>query len=105
MSTFKIGYQTSLSTPMKANEKWFKEGVKIITSDHKEGAKVIVDFSYSVPTIVEYTLDGRDTWIKFNGGTELIGEQSKKIRVISGSSINFRAKKSGTLHRCIIGEE
>lgn len=87
-----------------ANEEWFAEDITVLTSGMNRGATIVVDFSFSVPTIVEYTLDGGTTFIEFNQGIALMGGQSRYIRVTSGVRVNFRATEAGVLNRAIVGE-
>ena len=73
------------------------------TSNANRGSTVVVDFAYSVSSIVEFTLNGTD-WIAFNNGVAVEGGQSRSIRVENGNTVNFRAKTAGTLIRCVLGE-
>lgn len=88
------------------DEKWLTDDIDIVISDKLRTAPIIIDFSYSVASVIEYTLRG-DTagpYIPFNDGTELTGGQSRFIRVTNGDKLNFRAKQAGDLNRALIGE-
>lgn len=95
-----------ITTPIAKNvdEEWFAEDIVTLTSDMMRGATIVVDFSYSIPTIIEYTLDGGSTFVAFNEGLAIMGGQSRYLRVTTGSQVNFRAKLAGTLNRIIVGE-
>lgn len=103
----KIGAQTS-ETNLSANDPWFvstPEPVTILLSNTNILATIVVDFAFSVPTIVEFTLnanDGTPDFIAFNNGNAVTGGQSRFIDVVTGSVINFRAKQAGDLIRCIV---
>jgi len=83
---------------------WFTADIDIVISGPNRTAPIIIDFSFSVPTIVEYTLDSGVTFIELNDGDELTGGQSRFIRVTDGNQLNFRAKTGGTLNRALVGE-
>jgi len=87
-----------------ADEEWFAEDIVVKTSDMMRGATIVIDFSYSVPTIIEYTLDGGTTFVSFNQGLDVVGGQSRYLRVTSGVVVNFRAKQAGTLNRVVVSE-
>lgn len=95
-----------IATPGARNidEVWLAEDATINTSNANRGATVVVDFSYGISSIIEYTLDGGTTWIPFNNGVAVLGGQSRYIRVEKGDQVNFRAKLAGALDRCILGE-
>lgn len=107
-SISKISSQSILVVTAKAgNEVWFAEDIDIVISGPTipdRTAPIIIDFSYSVPTIVEYTLDGGITFVALNDGVALTGGQSRFIRVTDGNQLNFRATQAGNLNRAIIGE-
>lgn len=88
------------------DEKWFTDDIDIILSSNLRTAPIIIDFSYSVESIIEYTLrgDASGQYIAFNDGNTLKGGQSRFIRVTNGDKLNFRAKTAGNLNRAIIGE-
>ncbi len=101
----KISSQSIFSLIAKnADEVWLVSAIDIVISNNLRVAPIIIDFSYSVPSIIEYTLDNGVTFIAFNDGTELTGGQSRFIRVRNGDQLNFRAKLAGNLNRAIIGE-
>jgi len=88
------------------DEKWLTDDIDIVISDSLRIAPIVIDFSYSVSSIIEYTLRGDATgpYIAFNDGVALTGGQSRFIRVTNGDKLNFRAKQAGDLNRAIIGE-
>ena len=92
-----------------ANDKWFVDDIDIVISGPTtpdRTAPIIIDFSFSLPTIVEYTLLGDESgkYIELNDGEQLDGGQSRFIRVTDGDKLNFRAKTAGDLNRAILGE-
>ena len=91
-------------TAKGVDEKWLLEDINIVTSNNLRITPIIIDFSYSLATVVEYTLDGGTIWIALNNGGAVSGGQSRFIRVRNGDQLNFRAKISGDLNRAIIGE-
>lgn len=101
---FKVG--ESIITPLARNalEEWFDEDITVLTSGMGRGATIVIDFAFSDPTVVEYTLDGGTNFISFNQGIALMGGQSRYIRVTTGVRVNFRAIEAGTLIRAIVGE-
>ncbi len=101
---FKIGDQIVTPVAKGLDEQWFAEDITVLTSNSIRGTTIVVDFSFTVPSIVEYTLDGGTTYVAFNSGDELFGGQSRYLRVTTGVTVNFRAKTAGTLNRCIVGE-
>lgn len=101
---FTVGARETIPTAKGIDEEWFAEDIKVITSDHMSGATIVIDFSYSIPSVIEYTLDGGATWVEFNQGLDIMGGQSRYLRVTSGVQLNFRAKLAGTLNRVIVGE-
>ena len=93
-------------SPKNIDEKWLADDIDIVISNNLRIAPIIIDFSYSVASIIEYTLQGdaAGPYIAFNEGVELTGGQSRFIRVTNGDKLNFRAKLAGNLNRAIIGE-
>lgn len=85
------------------DEEWFAEDITVLTSNALRGTTIVIDFSYTVSSIIEYTLDGGVTFVAFNEGLAISGGQSRYIRVTSGVQVNFRAKGAGTLNRAIVG--
>lgn len=101
---FKIADQITTPVAKTGNEEWFAEDIMVLTSNANKGTTVVIDFSYSVTSLIEYTLDGGTTFIPFNNGDPITGGQSRYIRVTSGVLLNFRAAQAGTLNRVIVGE-
>jgi len=89
-----------------ADEKWLADDIDIVITGALRTAPIIIDFSYSVSSIIEYTLRGDATgpYIAFNDGNVVNGGQSRFIRVTNGDKLNFRAKSAGNLNRAIVGE-
>jgi len=87
-----------------ANVEWFDIDITILLSNTNILGTIVVDFAYSVPSIVEYNLNNRDanTWIAFNQGDPVTGGQSRFIDVTTGNEVNFRATQPGDLIRCIV---
>ena len=81
---------------------WFAEDITIDLSSSSVLATVVVDFSYDVSSIVEYTLNSGTTWNEFNNGTAVKGGQSRFIRVTDGVLLNFRAKSAGNINRVVV---
>ena len=101
----KISAQSVLDiVDLPVDTEWLTEDIDIVISNNLLIAPIIIDFSFSVPTIIEYTLDGGLTFIALNNGVEVTGGQSRFIRVRNGDKLNFRAKTNGVLNRAIIGE-
>ena len=101
----KIGASILAKLTRTANQEWFTEDITILLSNTNILATIVVDFAFSVSTVVEYTLDGGEAvpnWIAFNGGVALSGGQSRFIDVTTGNAINFRATQAGDLIRCIV---
>lgn len=98
----KIG--DSILTPLSRNasEEWFTENITILLSSVNVLATIVVDFAFSISTIVEYTLDGGANFIAFNQGDAVVGGQSRFIDVTTGNLVNFRAGGTGTLIRCVV---
>ena len=84
------------------NVEWFAEDITIDLSNAAIIAPIVVDFSYDVSSVIEYTLDSGDKWIAFNSGDAVAGGQSLFIDVTTGVLVNFRAKTGGNLVRCIV---
>lgn len=116
MADFKLTNNVSRISPQSINpatpvgkvidEKWLADDIDIVISDSLRTAPIIIDFSYSVSSIIEYTLRGDATgpYIAFNDELPVVGGQSRFIRVTNGDKLNFRAKQIGDLNRAIIGE-
>lgn len=83
---------------------WLTEDITIILSNSNTIATIVVDFAFSVPTIVEYNLLAQDpnTWVAFNNGEEVVGGQSRFIDVTDGAIVNFRATKDGDFIRIVV---
>jgi len=101
---FKIGDQITTPIAKGIDEDWFAEDITVLTSNANRGTTIVIDFSFSIAAIIEYTLDGGTTFVEFNNGVAVQGGQSRYIRVTTGNAVNFRSKASGTLNRCIVGE-
>lgn len=99
----KIADKIIIPINKNADEEWFavEDIVPLLSSDNVL-ATIVVDFAFTVPTIVEYTLDSGVNWIAFNQGDPVVGGQSRFIDVTTGVLINFRAKTGGTLIRCVV---
>lgn len=91
-------------TAKNIDEEWLVSDIDIVLSSNTITAPVIIDFSYSTTSNIEYTLDGGTTFVAFNDGHALTGGQSRFIRVSNGDKLNFRAKLAGNLNRVLIGE-
>ncbi len=91
-------------TARDANAEWFlaEDDVVTLLSNVNRLARVTVTFSYSISTVVEYTLDSGTTWVAFNNGDAVVGGQERFISVTTGNMLNFRATLAGTLNRCIV---
>ena len=89
-------------TAKAGDEEWLAEDITILLSNADRIAAIVVDFSYSVTSIIEYTLDSGATWVPFNQGIAIIGGQSRFIRVTTGVQLNFRATQAGNVNRCIV---
>ncbi len=88
--------------PRTSNQEWFAEDITVLLSSTDRLATLVVDFAFSVPTVVEYTLDGGSNFIAFNNGVAVVGGQSRFIDVTTGVQVNFRAFIAGNLIRCIV---
>jgi len=89
-------------TAKAIDAEWFAEDITINLSSTGLIATIVVDFSYDVTSIVEYTLDGGTIWNAFNNGTPIDGGQSRFIRVTDGNQVNFRAKIAGNINRIVV---
>jgi len=98
----KIG--DSILTPIgkTASEEWFAEDITVKLSNVNRLATIVVDFAFSIASVIEYTLDGGANFIAFNNGDLVVGGQSRFIDVTSDVTVNFRATTGGTLIRCIV---
>lgn len=98
----KIG--DSILTPIAKgiDVEWFAEDITVLLSNINRLATIVVDFAFSVSSIIEYTLDSGSNWIAFNNGEAVTGGQSRFIDVTKDVQVNFRAKTGGTLIRCIV---
>lgn len=94
----------SILTPLARNsfEEWFSEDITVLLSKTDVLATLVVDFAYSISSLVQFTLDSGTNWISFNNGEAVVGGQSRFIDVTTGVQVNFRAQQSGTLVRCIV---
>jgi len=81
--------------------KWFAEDITINLSKTGIIAPIVVDFTYDVSSVIEFTLDGT-IWNAFNNGSAINGAQSLFIRVTDGAIVNFRAKTAGNINRVIV---
>ena len=98
----KIGDQITTLVAKGTDVEWFMEDIKILLSNTDILGTIVVDFAFDVSTVVEYTLDSGDNWIAFNNGDPVVGGQSRFIDVTDDVLVNFRAKTSGNLVRCIV---
>lgn len=101
---FPVIARETVPTAKGIDEEWFGEDIVVKTSDTMRGATIVIDFSYTVPSVIEYTLDGGATFVAFNQGQDVMGGQSRYLRVTSGVIVNFRAKQAGTLNRVVVSE-
>lgn len=101
---FKIINSINSLVAKSVDEKWFSEDIDIGFKVGNRGGTVVNDFSFSVSSIVEYTLNGGTTWIAFNQGVAVAGGQSRYIRITDSTKLNFRSKTAGNLNRIIVGE-
>jgi len=98
----KIADQIITPIAKGSDVEWFAEDITVLLSNVNRLATLVVDFAFSVSTVVEYTLDGGTNFIAFNNGDPVVGGQSRFIDVTTGVLVNFRAKTGGTLIRCIV---
>ncbi len=89
-------------TATTTNDEWFAEDITIDLSGSLRIAPIVVDFSYDVSSIIQYTLNSGTTWNSFNNGSAIDGGQSLFIRVLDGSTVNFRALTSGNINRVVV---
>ena len=94
----------SILTPLARDslEEWFSEDITVLLSKTDVLATLVVDFAFSVSSLVQFTLDGGANFISFNNGEAVVGGQSRFIDVTTGVQVNFRAIAGGTLIRCIV---
>jgi len=97
-----IGDQITTPIAKTADEEWFAADIVPLLSNTDILGTLVVDFAFSVSSVVEYTLDGGLNFIAFNNGEAVVGGQSRFIDVTTGVLVNFRAKTGGTLIRCIV---
>ncbi len=98
-----VGASILTVTAKLANAEWFTEDITVLLSKALVIiAPIVVDFSYSVSSIIQYTLDSGVTWTSFNNGSAIAGGQSIYIRVTSGVALNFRAATAGNINRCVV---
>jgi len=98
----KIGDKITTLTAKLALVPWFTEDITVLLSSTNVLATLVVDFAFSVSSVVEYTLDGGLNFIAFNNGDTIAGGQSRFIDVTTGVTVNFRALTAGNLIRCIV---
>ncbi len=98
----KIGDQITTPIAKGIDVEWFAEDITVLLSNVDVIGTLVVDFAFSISTIVEYTLDSGANWIAFNNGDAVVGGQSRFIDVTDGVQVNFRVKTGGTLIRCIV---
>ena len=103
-SGIQITADPKIITPLArdADEEWLGEDITIVLSNANRIAAIVVDFSYDIASVIEYTLDSGSNWVSFNQGSEVAGGQSRFIRVTNGNQLNFRAKTAGDVVRCIV---
>ena len=81
---------------------WFAEDITTKLSSSSIIAPIVVDFSYDVSSIIQFTLNSGNTWNSFNNGSPINGAQSIFIRVTDGDQVNFRAKAAGNINRVVV---
>lgn len=81
---------------------WFAADIVIDLSNTNIIAPIVVDFTYSVSSVIEYTLNSGTTWSAFNNGSAIAGGQSLFIRVTDGNQVNFRATQAGNINRVVV---
>ena len=64
----KIADQITTPIAKDADEEWFAADITVLLSNTNRLATLVVDFAFSVSTIVEYTLDDGANFIAFNNG-------------------------------------
>ena len=98
----KIGDSILTSIAKSGDEEWFDEDITILLSNINVLGTIVVDFAFSVSSVMEYTLDSGVNFIAFNNGEVVAGVQSRFIDVTKNSLVNFRATLPGNLIRCIV---
>ncbi len=98
----KIGDFITIPIAKGIDVEWFAEDITVLLSNVNILGTIVVDFAFSVSSVMEYTLDSGDNWISFNNGDAIVGGQSRFIDVTKDVAVNFRAKTGGTLIRCIV---
>ncbi len=97
-----IGDSILVVTAKGIDVEWFPSDIVIKLSQTGIIATIVVDFSYDITSIIEYTLDSGTTWNEFNNGTAIKGGQSRFIRVTKDNQLNFRAKTAGNINRVVV---
>ena len=97
-----IGDKIITTTAKAMNAEWFAEDITILLSNNKILTTIVVDFSYSISSIIQYTLDSGATWASFNQNVAVFGGQSRFIRVTNDVKLNFRADTAGDIHRIVV---
>lgn len=85
-----------------ADQEWFAEDITVLLSSTDVVGSLVVQFAFSVSSVVEYTLDGGANFIALNNGDPVAGGQNHFIDVSTGVTVNFRAKTTGTLINCLV---
>ena len=98
----KIADSILVLTAKAGNAEWFAEDITINLSNSVVIAPIVVDFSYDVSSVIEYTLNSGTTWSAFNNGLAIDGGQSLFIRVTDGDQVNFRATIGGNINRVVV---
>ena len=89
-------------TAKGANVEWFAEDITIDLSKTNIIAPIVVDFTYDVSSVIQFTLNSGTTWNSFNNGSAINGAQSLFIRVTDGDQVNFRAAQAGNINRVVV---
>jgi len=97
-----VGDSILVVTSKGIDAEWFASDIIIDLSSSSVLATIVVDFSYDISSIIEYTLNSGTTWNQFNNGTAVKGGQSRFIRVTDGNQVNFRAKIAGNINRVVV---
>lgn len=90
-------------TPKIIDAEWFANDIVIKLSSSTAIAPIVIDFSYDITSIIQYTLNSGSTWNSFNNGSPIDGGQSLFIRVMNNMQVNFRAKIAGNINRVVVG--
>ena len=92
--------------PLPEDRYVFDDDLEFHLPEMESGATIVLDFAVSNAAIVEYTLKGRDVgpWIALNNGAEVMGGQSRYIRITDKTKLNFRTNVSVTFERFVVGE-